>query len=48
MGKLDILGMFGDAISGIFKMSDDAYSKGWLWYLLFGILIIVVFILFFN
>lgn len=48
MAKLDILGMLGEAVSGLFKFSDDAYSKGWLWYLLFGIIIIVVVVMFFN
>lgn len=48
MGKFDILKMFGDIVGSIFGIFDNAYKEGWLWYMLFGIIIIVVLVFLFN
>lgn len=48
MAKFDALGMIGDIFGQVIKFFDNAYREGWLTYLIVGLIILVVFIIFFN
>ena len=45
--KFDIMKYIGDFTSLTFKFFDNAYKEGWLWYLLGGVVVLLVLGLFF-
>ena len=48
MAKIDPLGMIGDLFGQVIKFFDDAYKEGYLLYLVVGMIVLVVFLIFFN
>lgn len=47
MAKFDALKILGDTFGQLIKFLDEAYREGWLLYLIAGIIILVVFVVFF-
>jgi len=45
---MNIMQIFDDIIDGISSFSDEAYKEGWLWYLLIGLVVLFVIIIFYN
>ena len=48
MAKIDVLGIVGDSFGQVIKFFDMAYKEGWLLYLIIGMIILVIFVIFFN
>ena len=48
MARIDPLGMIGALFGQVIKFFDDAYREGYLIYLIVGMIILVIFVVFFN
>lgn len=48
MAKIDPLGMIGNVFGEVIKFLDDAYKQGYLLYLIVGLIVLAVFVIFFN
>lgn len=48
MAKIDPLKVVGDSFGIVIKFFDNAYKEGWLLYLVAGLIILMVYIMFFN
>ena len=48
MKGFDFMKIFTDQFGLIIKFFDNAYKQGWLLYLIGGMIIFVIFVIFFN
>lgn len=48
MPKFNPLGMLGDVFGQVVKFLDDMYKQGYFLYLVGGLILLLIFVIFFN